>query len=160
MSDEKNDVGEWQASDNGQNIYSDRFETDAMLVLSGNFGSVAKRKRYADQIARDLSDITALRAEVERLTKNEDHLRRTAGGWFDRAHERRLEADDLRSQVSARDAEVRALREDAARYRWLRKGGFNLPDLPYRRQSFAKSVAEIEAAIDRCRRADGEDDNA
>ena len=56
--------------------------------------------------------------------------------------------------------ENEALRADAERYRWLRKGGFNLPDLPYRRQSFAKSVAEIEAAIDRCRHADGEDDNA
>lgn len=58
-------LGEWQASDDGSHIYSDRFETDAMLVLSGNFGSVAKRKRCADQIAHDLNEAADLRPALD-----------------------------------------------------------------------------------------------
>ena len=74
-----------------------------------------------EEVMREKEDtITALRAEVERLTKNEDHLRKTAGGWFDRAHERRLEADELRSQLSARDAEVESLKGEAALLKGLR----------------------------------------
>ena len=76
MSEEaKPEIGEWQASDDGSHIYSDRFETDAMLVLSGDFGSVAKRKRYADQIAHDLSEAAALRAALHQERADNERLR-------------------------------------------------------------------------------------
>ena len=58
------------------------------------------------------------------------------------------------AEVARLTAELAAARENEARYLWLRKGGFNLPDLPYKRQSFSESVAEIEAAIDANRRTD------
>jgi predicted RNase H-like nuclease (RuvC/YqgF family) len=48
--------------------------------------------------------ITTLRAEVERLTRNVTML----GKWRDLAEE---DNESLRSQLSDRDAEVRALRE-------------------------------------------------
>ncbi len=76
MSEEaKPEIGEWQASDDGSHIYSDDFTFDAMLVLSGNFGSVAKRKRYADQIARSLNEITALRAALDEERAKVERLR-------------------------------------------------------------------------------------
>ena len=74
-------------------------------------------------------------------------------------HRLRQEALKLEDNRASLRRALEAARVDAERYRWLRKGGFKLPDLPYKRQSFAKSVAEMEAAVDRSRRADGEDDN-
>jgi len=53
-------------------------------------------------IAKDT--ITALRAEVEQRERERD-------AWFARSNTLQVENDGLRSQLSARDAEVRALRE-------------------------------------------------
>ena len=47
---------EWHVGDEGKRIYSDNYEYDAMLVLSGYFDSVEERKQYADRIALALNE--------------------------------------------------------------------------------------------------------
>ena len=61
------------------------------------------------------------------------------------------------AEVARLTSELATAREDAERYLWLRERGFNVPDLPYKRQSFAECVAEIERAIDADRRTAEED---
>lgn len=75
------------------------------LALLDSFPPKHNYAGLADACARA---IRALEAKVRKLEKNEGRLRKTAGGWFDRAHERRLESDELRADLARLVGEVRS----------------------------------------------------
>lgn len=54
----EHDKGPWDVSPDGRTIQSDDFCHDVTLHVSGDFWDDAQRKRYADNIARKLNQVT------------------------------------------------------------------------------------------------------